>query len=211
MTCQVFDHLIKSENMKLTITQLKRIIKEELSKSVKANTVGDALTRAGFNATTSNLKKYLNVQLDNTFWSSYNNEYKFATHDDPSMDYISISKEEIAALKAAHGGSPLVTDALLDVSGPNVEMVSGRSSFMIALGDNPKEAVRLFNKAATWCTKVKGPIDYTAANSIEIVTEEEAGVTIEFVPNPQKMAASFKAAADFLMANSGEVIHIDID
>ncbi len=198
--------------MKLTVMQLRRIIKEELSKSIKANTVGDALARAGINATTSNLKKYLNVDLEETFWTAYENKYQFATHDYPEDPYISVSKEEIAALNAAVGKAPsLETDALLDVSGPNVEMVSGRSSFMIALGDNPKEAVKLFNKAATWCARVKGPIDYTAANSIEIVTEEDDGVTIEFVPNPQKMAASFKAAADFLMAKPGEVIHIDID
>jgi hypothetical protein len=159
------------------------------------------------------LKKYLNVPVGGSFWSSFNKEYKFATHEDPGMDYIDVSKEEIAALRAALRGSSRATDeadAMLDVSGPEVEMMSGRSSFVIELGDSSKEAVRLFKRAAAWCAKVKGPIDYSAANSIEIGTEED-GVTVDFVPNPKQMAASFNAAADFIAQNSKKLIHVDID
>ena len=85
----------KVDSMKLTITQLRRIIKEEVSRVLKEDrndTIGGALTKAGIDPTTSNLKKYLNVPVSNSFWSSFNKEYKFATHDDPDADYIDISR-----------------------------------------------------------------------------------------------------------------------
>ena len=195
--------------MKLKVSQLRRIIKEEVSKLVETKTVGDVVTSAGLNP--HKFRDVMNEPVGRLSFSSYMGKID----SDMTLDSgkkVKLSADEYKAFSSALWSSDSDASGVagLDVSGPEVEMVSGRSSFMIELGDDPKEAVSLFKKAAAWCSKVKGPIDYSAANSIEIGTEED-GVTIDFVTDPKTMAASFKAAADFISANASERLTVDID
>jgi hypothetical protein len=217
--------------MKITVSQLRRLIKEEVSKKMNeaagdVPTLAQVLQDAGLPAERG-FGPFMQVPV--TDLSAHmgmlsmkrDRGGKFVDMSDEVEDAIWTALDTIHQTSKAKAKKK---SALLDVSGPAVEMMGpGGDSFTLGedFGGTAESAAAHMNAAAEWCyglprgtrirTSAASGISFTAVTGSE---EDEAydEYNITFSTSPLKMSHQFRGAAGFFNANSkAERIVVEID
>jgi len=201
--------------MKLSVSQLRRIIKEEVQNVTRRKrlyevTIGDAVAAAGLNPA-----KFQAVMDGDPYDFEWNDDglvvagsvklnqddgYKFvdAVRDVVGSSYAASQRAKAGPAAASRAGAPeggLNANSSLSISTRDGDI------FELSPPEDFDAAVAHFRKAATWCRRKKGKLDFDSGADISFTSEDEDVddfETISLSTNPKQAADQLDSAADWL-------------
>lgn len=214
-------------DMKLTVKQLRQIIKEEVSKAMGKSTFADVVAAAGVDF---NDDYVLKSPIDKVEVQPLRSgEYMVTSHVKSHPYYIRVSAADGKLLASAlaqlnPGGlsmgssSPESDSGDMDVSGPNVTIDAGDDSYDLDWPSDVEGFKTALQGVIQWLSSLPPTttLDFNAANGMDLVAEDASGdevddISIKWSRKAGPMSKKFSKVLAFVSKNAVNVIHCDID
>lgn len=207
--------------MRITASQLRRLIREEVSRLGGGGTFSDLVAAVGLSASElraadPRIARHMNTSLSKVdvgpsgfagveeYTISFDGKYTFDVPADMGR------KLEAALAKMAPTGSPSGSGNCF-ISGPEVEIHAGRQSTTLSWPEDCGELASHLRAVAGQVAKMRGELDFSAANGLTLIADGGDDIRISWSGSPAKLSRDLDRVAVWVEAHSDEMIQGDCD